>query len=354
MPTENEGQGSGAGAAGADAGKAAAGAAAAVGAAGAAAGDAGKAGALTGDGQGAAAGAGKAANGAAAGKAAEGGDAGAQGGADAGKKAADWRALPDDFPDRDDITKFMGQFTTQQDAMKAHWNAHRTVSRSIQPLGKNPSAEDITRFRRQNNVPETPEGYHDLLRIEPPTGVDLESDASKALIGEVLKAAHAAHTPPQYVRAQIAAAMQWAKAEGDRTQARMEDLALDADEKLRSEWRGDYEANVNIGKNWARAVINKVPEFKFILQNAVIDGMKAEDHPIMRKVAATLGRQMGEGQLASMAMTAGDADKGKEDLEALTAAYFAAKDAGDTAKAAALEKQRQELTRRLHGSGERA
>ena len=344
-----EGEGTGAGAAAADAGKAAAGAAGAAGAA-----DAGKAGSLTGEGNQGGADAGKAANGAAAaGKAAE-GAAGAQTGADAGKKPADWRALPDDFPDRDDISKFMGQFTTLPDAMKAHWNAHRTVSRAIMPLGKNPSAEDVTRFRRQNNVPETPEGYHDLLKIEPPTGVDLDTDASKSLIGEVLKAAHAAHTPPQYVRAQVNAALNWAKAEGERVQARMEDLALDADEKLRTEWRSDYEANVNIGKSWARAVINKVPEFKFILQNAVIDGMKAEDHPIMRKVAAVLGRQMGEGQLAALAMTDKDAEKGKEDLEAVTAQYFAAKDAGDTAKAAALEKQRQEITKRLYGSGERA
>jgi len=279
-------------------------------------------------------------------KAAAGGDKTGDKGA---KGADDWRVIPDDFQDRDEIAKRIATFNSPAELARSFWNAEKQVSRAIVPLGKNPSTEDIARYRKQLHIPEDFKGYHDTVKLDPIPGIDLESDAGKAEVEAFFKDAHDLHLPPGQVKGLMQRYLTRAADKAKAAAERAEQLADAADEKLRSEMRTGYDAFNKTGELFVKAVAKDLPEFGYMLENAIVDGMKLGDHPVMRRVAGMLGRKMGEQQLATLTMSDKDVGDAKKSVEDLTRQIHEADSKNDRATRDRLIAERRALSQKLHG-----
>lgn len=269
------------------------------------------------------------------------------------EKAADWRSLPDDWTDRDEISKRLATFNSPAELARSFFNAEKQVSKAIVPLGKNASAEEVARYRKQLHIPEAHTGYHEAVKFEPPAGVDLENDAAKKMVDGFYSAAHAAHLTPAQVKGVMTPFLSMVAEDAKATVAHTKELVDAADQKLRGEWRHEYDANDKKGQLWVSAVAKVHPEITFLLESVKADGVPLGDHPVFRKIAAWHGRQMGEDQLATLTMTDKDVDAGKKSMEDLTAKYNEAMEKGDRKAAAGFYEERKKLSRNLYGQGAR-
>lgn len=116
-------------------------------------------------------------------------------------------------------------------------------------LPANPSAEQLTAWRKENGIPEAPDKY-DLGGLKIP-------ETEKTAVETFLKSAHGANMTPAQARTAIEAytaqrvAEHQARAEND---VKEQQAALDA---LNKEWGGNYRRNINV---LTGTVLSKFPE----------------------------------------------------------------------------------------------
>ena len=262
----------------------------------------------------------------------------------------DWRALPDDWADRDELSKVASRFNDPATLLRSYANAEKQLSKSVTPLGKNASPEDLAKYRKQMNIPAEAKGYHDAIKIDPPAGVDLENEDAQKILGKFYEFAHSQNMTPTQVKGVIAPFLGLVAEDAAAKVERTKTLVDAADQKLKSEWRHEYEPNTKIGQNFVKMVAKESPEFAYLLENVVADGMPLGDHPVMRRVAATLGRRMGEQQLATLTMSDQDVNTGKKSMETLTTQYHDALNKGDRREADRIAAERSALSKTLYGS----
>jgi len=103
------------------------------------------------------------------------------------------------------------------------------------------SEEELTAWRKENGIPETPDGYMDAL----PDGLVIGDD-DKAILDSFLAQAHATNRSP----ADVAGVMDWYV--GMQEQLAEEQQKADAEfrlgsrDELRDEWGADYKSNINM------------------------------------------------------------------------------------------------------------
>lgn len=244
------------------------------------------------------------------------------------EKTADWRAIPEDAQDAEDLKKLVAKFTDPLAMFRAHAQAEKHASRAIIPPGKDAKPEDLARYRRQIGVPDKPEEYAQALKVD---GINLEDAGTKTLMGAVFAAAHAANVPPHALRPIAAAVLESATKHAEAQQEDMKKAVETADGELRNVWRGDYEANTQMGLRFVQSLPEDIKkDMNFLLDNAVIDGIPAGEHPILRKAFAHWGRMVGETQLAGMGMDKAERDSAESEIDKLTTEALDARARGDT------------------------
>lgn len=204
-------------------------------------------------------------NGAAANGAANGANAGAADGGDKGAASGNGAVVDNGFPAnwRDTFgeqiapgdaafRKRLDRFTAPYDVGKS-WRAleQRQSSGELKSqLPKEATPEQTAQWRKDNGIPEKPEGYLEKLTL--PDGMVLGAD-DKPIVTEFAAAAHEHNISPaalsglvsQYYKIQDAQALRQQEADGKFKQ--------ESDDGLRNEWGADYRANINaVGNLLAR------------------------------------------------------------------------------------------------------
>ena len=156
------------------------------------------------------------------------------------KPADDWRVKLAGGDEKE--LKRLSRFASEVDVYKAYRELEKKKSSGElkQALGKDATAEEITQWRKENGIPETPDKYE--LKFD--NGLVI-GEQDKPMIDEFVTRMHGENANPAQVKAAIATyydligKQQQAMAEND---VAFKDASLDA---LRGEWEGDFKKNLN-------------------------------------------------------------------------------------------------------------
>lgn len=168
-------------------------------------------------------------------------DAGADAAA-AAASAADWRAA---YGTDEKLTKLLGRYASPEAFGKAHLEAVGRISTLKAPLKEGATAEEAAAWRKDNGLPDKPDGYFEKL----PGGLVLGED-DKALFTEWATQMHGLNAPP----ALVAKTVEWYYKMQEQQSANQETMdrqhQTETTLALRNAWGRDYTENMNLVKSF--------------------------------------------------------------------------------------------------------
>jgi len=158
--------------------------------------------------------------------------------------APDW---PDDWRDKlakgdDKARKRLDRFQSPADVMKSWQELERRMSSGEvkAKLPDNATEEQIAAWRKDNGIPDKPDGYLEKL----PNGLVI-GDEDKPILEGYLARVHGKNASPEIVADTVA----WYYAQQEETIAAQAEAdkayGRQSEDALRAEWGGEYRANVN-------------------------------------------------------------------------------------------------------------
>lgn len=252
-------------------------------------------------------------------------------------KAESWL---DRFTD-DKLRDHAGKYTSAQELAKAHRELRQQMSNAVFLPGKGASAEDLAKFRKQIGVPESADGYEwTTPKDHKPSEAET---AQRAEINAKLHEANFTQAQQKVIDAVWQDMQQRAAADG----AKQQKKAIEgAQEALRTEWGGDYDANERAATAaWAQFGGDQA------LEDIKLEGGgRLGDHPGLMKMFAQIGRATMESRgIAGMDSAA--ADSLKEEYDRLLDEQAQARAKGDTSQVKRLAARSDELARKMWGTG---
>jgi len=207
-----------------------------------------------------------------------------------------WRDLIQDS----DLQKHAERFNSVDDLVQANLESRKKLSKSVTVPGKNASDEDLSSYREALGVPVDVDGYEFPLedgveRTE--EMMDAEDHWSNIFLDNNIPK-ETADVLVQEFKNEIGRIFEQ-KAANDETYAKH------AEETLRREWEDDYDKNIIFASRASEALLGD--DYEDVRHLETTDGKYMLDHPLMVKMFAKLGREMGEGALGSVA-TEGEKD----------------------------------------------
>lgn len=197
-------------------------------------------------------------------------------------------AAPADFPedwrqklagDDEKAMKRLERFKSPQDVFKAYraLEAKMSSGEVKSTLPDDASEEEVAAYRKENGIPEKPEGYLESL----PSGV-VVGDDDKEMVNSFLEKVHAKNASPEFV----SEALDWYYSTQEETIAQQAEAdkqrRQEAEEELRSEWGAEYRSNINSIKSFlesAPATEDGTPLSDLLLGARLSDGVPLGDHP---------------------------------------------------------------------------
>jgi hypothetical protein len=216
--------------------------------------------------------------------------------------------------------KRLERFGSPTEVFKAYREIEKKLSSGTvkQALPANPTAEQLAEWRKDNGIPETPDGYDATLQDI----VIGESD--KPLVNEFLKEMHAQNASPTAVKGALAAYYKIVEQQALDTQIADEDFKAAALGELQAEWGADFRKNVNMVGN----LLATAPEdVKARIETArTADGRVVGNDPAIMKWLNQLAREVNPAaaivpNAGSNAMKAMSEEKAALEAKMGTAAY---------------------------------
>tara|TARA_R110000787_G_scaffold19398_3_gene58287 strand:+ start:329 stop:1231 length:903 start_codon:yes stop_codon:yes gene_type:complete len=208
----------------------------------------------------------------------------------------DWRSSIQDA----DLRKHAERFTTPEALVKANLDYRKKEGKSVTRLSEDSSDKEVEAYREALGVPSDVDGYEFPL----PEGhersdamMDSEDTWSNLFLNNNVPK-ETADVLVSAFREEIGK-MQGLSAEAD------DKYAADATAALKSEWKEDYDKNLIFAARASEKLLGDDYESARFMEDK--SGRYLLDNPIMAKMFATLGRQMGEGNLGSV-VTDGERD----------------------------------------------
>ncbi len=168
--------------------------------------------------------------------------------------------FPEDWRDKlagDDqkYRKQLERYASPQALAKAHKELQSKVSSGellkAAKLPENPTAEELTAWRKDNNVPEKPADYMNDL----PSGIII-GDEDKERVNSFIETMHGKNVSKDVVQAAIEWNQNKIEAERQEVYDRNSDLQEQTEEALRAEWGPEFKRNINL----VNGVIATLPE----------------------------------------------------------------------------------------------
>lgn len=202
-------------------------------------------------------------------------------------KAPDW---PEDWRDKmaagdEKLRQRLERFASPIDILKAYRALESKQGELVKPLPDNPTAEELSAWRKSNGIPDKPEDYDTTL-----DGGVVIGEQDKPLVGQFLAAMHEKNAKPEHVKAALATYFKLV--EGQQADWAKQDAEFkdQAEEELRGEWGTEYKLNDNIGNNFLALAPAELRE-RF-LNGRTADGRLIKHDPGVRRWMAQMGREL--------------------------------------------------------------
>jgi len=261
-----------------------------------------------------------------------------EGDADEGDANTDWRESIQDA----DLRKHAERFTTPEALVKANLDYRKKEGKSVSRLSEDSTDKEVDAYREALGVPSDVDGYDFPL----PEGFDRTDEMMDSedtwsnlfLNNNVPK--ETADVLVSAFREEITK-LQSASADADAKYAK------DSTDALRAEWKDDYDKNLIFAARASEQLLGDDYQDARHIEDK--SGAYILDNPIMAKMFATLGRQMGEGSLGSV-VTGGERETLMAKANSLREQTKAALANHDTAGANKLAAQELALIERMDGN----
>lgn len=212
---------------------------------------------------------------------------------DGGKSAQAKGEWPEDWRERlaggdEKVLSRLKRYASPANVIKAWRDLEAKMSSGEFKRGLPADAkpEDIEAWRKENGIPDKPEGYE----IKPPNGF-VFGEADKPLLNDFMRFAHERNWTPE----QVNQGAEWYARMQEQAQARRIEqdraYALQARDELRDEWGQGFRAELNGVANFLQA--NASAEFRDILTNSRgPDGNLLGNNPVVMRQLAAWAREM--------------------------------------------------------------
>lgn len=241
----------------------------------------------------------------------------AQGGGTEGNEPAPTAKWPDDWREQlaggdEAFLKQLKRYASPANYAKAGFEAQQRIRSGAakEPLPENASPEQLTAWRKENGIPEAPDGY----KIEPGDGL-VFGEADKPMLQAFAKFAHERNWTPQQVNQGAAFVAQL----GEQQRAAMDqqDRAFrgEAQDTLQQEWGREFRPNLQNLRN----MVDRYGEpgvADALMGARGADGKLIGDNPAFLRLMNTLAREINP---LGTVVPAGTQDGGKAASEELAA-----------------------------------
>jgi hypothetical protein len=250
-----------------------------------------------------------------------------------------WRDLIED----EKLQKHSERFTSIDALVQANLESRQKLSKAVVPPGKDAAEEDVAAYREALGVPKDVDGYEFPL----PEGMertdemmDSEDHWSNIFIDNNIPKATADVLINEF-RGEIEK-MMGQKSEAD------QHYTAQSEADMRKEWAEDYDKNIIFASRASEALLGE--DFETMRHVETADGRYILDNPVLIRMFAKLGRDMGEGTLGSVAT-----DSEKETLLDQANSYrdkrLDAHAKGNNAEARRWDEKERLILEKIHGSG---
>jgi hypothetical protein len=153
-------------------------------------------------------------------------------------------------------------------------------------LKKDSTPEQLTEWRKENGIPETPAEYDLTL----PDGLKIP-DTDKPIINKVLASMHANNASPESVKATLSAYYAAQQEQLDQLAVIDKEFEVSTKVELRAEWGGEYKGNMNGIENLLASHGDE--ELKQnLFDGRLANGSKIKDDPAVLRFLAGLAREL--------------------------------------------------------------
>ena len=257
---------------------------------------------------------------------------------DEGAVDTDWRESIQDG----DLRKHAERFTTPEALVKANLDYRKKEGKSVSRLSEDSTDKEVDAYREALGVPKDVDGYEFPI----PEGVerseammDSEDTWSNLFLNN--------NVPKETADVLVSAFREEImKMQSDSAEADAK-YASDSTEALKAEWKDDYDKNLIYAARASERLFGDDYEDARHIEDKA--GSYILDNPIMAKMFATLGRQMGEGNLGGV-VTGGERETLMAKANSLREQTRAALAKQDTAGANKLAAQEREVLERMDGN----
>ncbi len=254
-------------------------------------------------------------------------------------QAADWRAQITS----DDHRRFAETSPDLDHLVGRALEMRQKLSTAIVRPGKDARPEEIASYRRAMGVPETPDAY----RFEPVPGVE-PTETEQGFRGAMAQVFHTAGLSVDQVSSINRGWNALVSAQLEQTKQADEAHRQASEAQLRRDWPGEeFGRNREFANRAAERLFGSDYEAARQLEDRA--GRFILDHPIMMRLLASVGREMGEGELGSV-LADRDRSSVQEQIDALQSQKMDALQQGDHEQANTFDARQADLYRRLHGA----
>ena len=257
---------------------------------------------------------------------------------DEGAVDTDWRESIQDA----DLRKHAERFTTPEALVKANLDYRKKEGKSVSRLSEDSTDKEVEAYREAMGVPSDVDGYEFPI----PEGVE-RSDAMMDSEDTWSNLFLNNNVPKETADVLVSAFREEiTKMQSDSVEADAQ-YAQDSTDALRAEWKDDYDKNLIYASRASEKLFGDDYEDARHIEDKA--GSYILDNPIMARMFATLGRQMGEGNLGGV-VTSGERETlmaKANSLREQTKAALANRDTSGANKFAAMER---EVLERMDGN----
>lgn len=137
---------------------------------------------------------------------------------------------------------YLSRYTDPEAALNAGWNANNAIRsgeyKAVKPFPDKGTPEEQNAWRKDNGIPDAPDKYD--LKFD--NGLVI-GDQDKPFVEEFLKTAHAKNLPNSAVKDVLGWYYQNQEQQAQAQAEKDRELALNAQEALRTDWGGNYKEN---------------------------------------------------------------------------------------------------------------
>jgi hypothetical protein len=222
-----------------------------------------------------------------------------------------WKELASGGDDK--LSRIIARYQSPQGLAKALANAQDMIRSGElrRGLPQDAKPEDVAKWRKENGIPEKPEGYE----VPKVPGIEIATD--DPALNSFKAAAHGANLSPE----QFKAATEWYATtlrDVEASRAATDTKAkADAEDELRAEWGPEYRPTLTLAERYLDAELG---EFKGVLLNARLpDGRMLKHAPEVVKLFAKAAAEAdgGIGLVRGDATSAKDVDSRLNELKSM-------------------------------------